>query len=67
MMEDPKNRFNERDCYGYDNTGLLYHLNKEIGREYKATISPRVLIPSVLKEMHDHFGHFDIGMTYSLI
>ena len=24
MMEDPKRRFNERDLYGYDSTGLLY-------------------------------------------
>ena len=31
MMEDPKSRFNERDSYGYDSTGLLYHINKEIG------------------------------------
>ena len=52
MMEDPKSRFNERDSYGYDNTGLLYHINKEIGKEYKATIVPKVLIKTVLQEMH---------------
>ena len=66
-MEDPKSRFNERDSYGYDNTGLLCHVNKENGREYKATIVPKVLIQTVLKEMHDHFGHFGIGKTYSMI
>ena len=44
--------------------GLLYHLNKENAGEYKAT---KVLIPTVLQEMHDHFGHFGIGKTYSLI
>ena len=47
MMEDPKNRFNERDSYGYDRTGLLSHINKENGKEYKATIVPKVLINSV--------------------
>ena len=25
MIEDPKSRFNERDSYGYDTDGLLYH------------------------------------------
>ena len=35
MMEDPKSRFNERDSYGYDSIGLLYHINKENGKEYK--------------------------------
>ena len=64
MMEDPKSRFNERDWYGYDTAGLLYHINKENGKEYKATIVPKVLIKTVLQEIHDHFG---IGKTYSLI
>ena len=41
-----------------------YIINKENGKEYKATT---VLIKTVLKEMHDHFGHFGIGKTYSLI
>ena len=67
MMEDPKSRFNERASYGYDNTGLLYHINKENGREYKATILLKVLIQTVLKEMYDHFGHFGIGKMYSMI
>ena len=67
MMEDPMSRFNERDSYGYDNTGLLYHINKENGKEYKSTIVPQVLIKTVLQEMHDHSGHFGIGKTYSLI
>ena len=66
MMEDLKSRFNERDSYEYDNNGLLHHLNKENGREYKVTIVPKVLIPTVLKEMHDHFGHYVIEKTYSL-
>ena len=44
MMEDPNNRFNERDSYGYDSTVLLYHINKENGKECKATIVPKVLI-----------------------
>ena len=64
MMEDPKSRFNERVSYGYDSTGLLYHINKENGKEYKANIVPKVLIKTVLQELHGHFG---IGKTYSLI
>ena len=44
MMDDPKSSFNERDSYGYDSTDLLYHINKENGKEYKATIVPKVLI-----------------------
>ena len=67
MMEDPKSRFHERDLYGYDTDGLLYHISKENGKEYKATIVPKVLIKTVLKEMHDHFDHFGIGKTYFLI
>ena len=33
LMEDPRSMFHERDSYGYDNTGLLYHMNRENGRE----------------------------------
>ena len=40
-MEDPKCKFNKRDSYGYDSTGLLYHVNKENGKEYKGTILPK--------------------------
>ena len=39
MMEDPKSRFNERVSCGYDSSGCLYHINKENGKEYKATNS----------------------------
>ena len=67
MMEDPKSRFNERDSHVYDSPDLLYHINKENGKEYKATIVHKVLIKTVLQEMHDHFGQFGIGKTYSLI
>ena len=67
LMEDPKSRFNERDSYGYDSTGLLYHINKENGKEYKPIRVPKVLIKTVPQEMHDHFDHFGIGKTYSLI
>ena len=67
LMADPKSRYNERDSYGYDDKGIFYHINRDSGREYKATVVPKVLIPTVLKEMHDHFGNFGIGKTYSLI
>ena len=66
-MADPRSRFNERDSYGYDDSGLLYHLNRGNGKEFKATVVPKSLIKTVLQEMHDHFGHFGIGKTYSLV
>ena len=55
------------DPYGYDDTGLLYHINWENGKEYKATVILKTLIKAILQEMHNHFGHFGIGKTYSLI
>ena len=67
LMEDPKSRFHERDSYGYDDIGLVYHINRENGKEYKATVVPKALVKTILQEMHDHFGHFCIGKTYSLI
>ena len=62
-MADPNSRFNERDSYGYDDSGL-YHLNRENGKEFKATVVPKSLIKTVLQEMHDHYGYFGIGKTY---
>ena len=44
LMEDPRSRFHERDTYGYDDTGLLYHINRKNGKEYKATVIPKTLI-----------------------
>ena len=38
-----------------------YIILKENGKEYKATIVPKVLIKTVLQEMHDHFGHFALA------
>ena len=67
LLKDPKSRFHGRESYGYDNNGLLYHINRENGKEYKATVLPKSLHKTVLTEMHDHFGHFGIGKTYSLI
>ena len=67
LMEDPRSRFHERDSYGYNDTGLLFHINMENDKEYKATVIPKTLIKTVLQEMHNHFGHFGIGKTYSLI
>ena len=60
LLEDPKSKYHERDSYGYDDKGILYHINRENGREYKATVVPKTLVNTVLKEMHDHFGHFGI-------
>ena len=67
LMEDPRSRCHERDSYGSDDTGLLYHINRENGKEYKATVIPRSLIKTLLQEMHNHFGHFGIEKTYSMI
>ena len=67
LLKDPKSRLHERDSYGDDDTGLLYQINRENGKDYKATVIPKVLIKTVLQEIHDHFGHFGIGKTYSLI
>ena len=44
MLEDPRSRFHERDSYWYDDTGLLYHVNREKSKEYKATVIPTTLI-----------------------
>ena len=67
LLEDPKSKFHERDLYGYTDDGLLYHISRENGKEYKATVAPKVLITTVLMEMHDPFGHFGVGKTYALI
>ena len=67
LMVDPKSKYNERDSYVYDDKGILYHMNRDNDKEYKTTVVPKVLVPTVLKEMHNHFGHFGIGKTYSLI
>ena len=67
LMEDPRSRFHERDYYMYDDNGLLYHINRENGKEYKAIVIPKTLTKTVLQEIYDHIGHFGIGKTYSLI
>ena len=66
-MEDPRSRFHVRDSDGYDDTCLLYHINRENCKEYKATVIPKTLIKTILQEMLKDFGHFCIGKTYSLI
>ena len=37
---DPKSKYNEKDSYGYDEKGILYHINRENGSKYKATVVP---------------------------
>ena len=44
MMKDPKSRLNEKDSFGYNSTCLLYHIIKENGKEYKASIVPTSLL-----------------------
>ena len=64
-MKDKSSKFPKRDRYK-EEKNILYHTNIENGKEYKAVVVPKHLVPTVLKEMHDRFGHFDIGKTYSL-
>ena len=59
-LENPRGRFHERDSYGYDDTGLLYHINQENSKKYKAMVVPKTLIKTVLQEMHGHISHFGI-------
>ena len=44
LMEDPRSRFHERESNGYDDHGLLYHINRENSKEYKVTVVPKSLI-----------------------
>ena len=64
LLEDPKSRFHKRDSYGYDDTGLLYHIKRQNSKEYKAMVIPKTLIKTVLQEMHKHFSHFSIGNLF---
>ena len=48
LIQDPRSRFHERNSYGYDDTGLLYHINQENSREYKAIVIVKTLIKTVL-------------------
>ena len=66
MLEDPKSKYHERDSYGYDDKGIkgFYTiLTEKMGGEYKVTVVPKTFVNTVLKEMHDHFGHLGIGKT----
>ena len=66
LMKDKSSKFPKRDRYK-EEKNILYHTNIENGKEYKAVSVPKHLVPTVTKEMHDTFGHFGIGKTYSLI
>ena len=65
-MSDPSSKFPGKDRYSYDKE-LLLHTNMDNGKEYKAVVVPKILIPTILKEMHDKLGHFGVSKTYSLI
>ena len=41
VLEYPKNKFHERDSYIYTDDGLLYHISRENGKEYKVTVDPK--------------------------
>ena len=65
-MADPKSRFIERDSYGYDDNGLLYHLNRENDKEFKATVVPKSLSKTVLQEMHDLLVTLELARLFHL-
>ena len=44
LMEDARSRFHERESYVYNDDGLLYHINRGNGKEYKAMVIPKTLI-----------------------
>ena len=66
LLEDPTSKFPDKDRYCYENEILCYK-TQNMGKEHTAVVVPKDLIPTVLKEMHDKFGHFGINRTYSLI
>ena len=65
-MKDNTSKFPDRDRY-IEEIDILYHINRESSKEYKAVVMSKQLVPTKLKEMYDSFGHFDIGKTYSCI
>ena len=66
LLKDQNSKFPDKQRYCYDNQ-LLCYKTFDMGKEYIAVVVPKLLIPTILKEMHDRFGHFGIGKTYSLI
>ena len=66
LMKDPNSKFPDRNRYCFENE-LLCYKTLDMGKEYKVVVVPKSLVPTILKEMHDRFGHFGIGKTYSLI
>ena len=51
-MNDPSSKFPGKDRYNHDKE-LLVHTNLDNGKEYQAVVVPKVLIPAIIKEMHD--------------
>ena len=52
LMEDPNSKFPGTNKYCYENE-LLCYKSLDMGKEYKAVVVPKSLIPTVLKEMHN--------------
>ena len=48
-------------------TDFYITLIEKMVNSFKATVVPKSLIKTVLQEMRDHFGHFGIGKTSSLL
>ena len=56
LMKDKNSKFPDRGRHAVDK-GLLYHKNLDSGKEYQAVVAPKVLVPTILKEIHDKFGN----------
>ena len=65
LMDNSTSKFPGKDKYIYNNNTLC-HMNLDNRKEYMAVV-PKSIIPTVIKEMHDKFGHFGVGKTYSVI
>ena len=66
LLQKPNGKLPERERYFFEND-LSCYKTLDMGKEHKAVVVPSVLIPTILKEMHDKFGHFGVQKTYSLI
>ena len=66
LLQKPNGKLPNKERYFLDND-LLCYKTLDMGKEHNAVVVPATLIPTVLKEMHNKFGHFGVQKTYSLI
>ena len=66
LLQNPAGKLPDKDRYFIKND-LLCYKTFDMGKEHTAVVVPSVLIPTILKEMHDKLGHFGVQKTYSFI